>query len=72
MTIVSADCAASKGQNHLKPFTGGDDPDLILWQALLHVANHGTEHRTQILRALNDLGVKTAPQDYIFCVYGSS
>ena len=52
-----------------KPFPEGDDKDLILWQVLLHVVNHGTDHRAQLLRALNDLGIKTAPQDYIFYVY---
>jgi uncharacterized damage-inducible protein DinB len=53
-----------------KPFAEGDDKDLILWQVLLHVANHGTDHRAQLLRLLNDLGVKTTYQDYIFYVYG--
>lgn len=52
-----------------KPFAAGEDKDLILWQVLLHVANHGTDHRAQILRLLNDLGAKTGPQDYIFYVY---
>ncbi|MEP7286280.1 MAG: DinB family protein [Chloroflexota bacterium] len=52
-----------------KPFPEGEDKDLILWQVLLHVANHGTDHRAQLLRVLNDLGVKTVSQDYIFYVY---
>ena len=52
-----------------KPFAEGEDQDLILWQVLLHVANHGTDHRAQILRLLNDMGVKTISQDYIFYVY---
>jgi uncharacterized damage-inducible protein DinB len=52
-----------------KPFAVGEDKDLILWQVLLHVANHGTDHRAQLLRLLNDLGVKTTSQDYIFYVY---
>ncbi len=52
-----------------KPFPDGEDKDLILWQVLLHVVNHGTDHRAQVLRLLNDLGVKTGPQDYIFYVY---
>lgn len=52
-----------------KPFAEGEDKDLVLWQVLLHVANHGTDHRAQLLRVLSDLGVKTAPQDYIFYVY---
>jgi uncharacterized damage-inducible protein DinB len=52
-----------------KPFAEGEDKDLIVWQVLVHVVNHGTDHRAQLLRLLNDLGVKTAPQDYIFYVY---
>jgi uncharacterized damage-inducible protein DinB len=52
-----------------KLFADGEDKDLILWQVLLHVANHGTDHRAQLLRLLNDLGVKTTSQDYIFYVY---
>ena len=53
-----------------KPFQDGEDPDVILWQALLHVANHGTDHRAQLLRLLHDLGVETDSQDYIFYLYG--
>ena len=52
-----------------KPFAEGEDRELILWQVLLHVANHGTDHRAQLLRVLHDMGVKTGPQDYIFYVY---
>ena len=47
-----------------------EDKDLVVWQVLLHVVNHGTDHRAQILRLLNDLGIKTEYQDYIFYVYG--
>jgi uncharacterized damage-inducible protein DinB len=46
-----------------------EDKDLVVWQVLLHVVNHGTDHRAQLLRLLNDLGVKTSSQDYIFYVY---
>jgi uncharacterized damage-inducible protein DinB len=52
-----------------RPFPEGEDKDLIAWQVLLQVANHGTDHRAQLLRLLNDLGVKTVSQDYIFYVY---
>ncbi len=52
-----------------KPFAEGEDKNLILWQVLLQVGNHGTDHRAQLLRLLNDLGVRTGPQDYIFYVY---
>jgi uncharacterized damage-inducible protein DinB len=46
-----------------------EDKDLIVWQVLLHVVNHGTDHRAQLLRLLHDLGIKTASQDFIFYVY---
>ena len=49
-----------------------EDKDLIVWQVLLHVANHGTDHRAQLLRLLNDLGVKTTSQDYIFYAYANT
>ena len=49
-----------------------EDQDLIVWQVLLHVTNHATDHRAQLLRVLHDLGVETTYQDYIFYVYGHS
>ena len=52
-----------------KPLSG-EDKDLALWQVLLHVVNHGTDHRAQLLRLLNDLGVETGYQDYVFYAYG--
>ena len=53
-----------------KPITDPEeDKELSVWQVLLHVANHGTDHRAQLLRLLHDLGVKTEGQDYIFYVY---
>ena len=53
-----------------KPITEPEeDRDLVVWQVLLHVVNHGTDHRAQLLRLFNDLGVKTTSQDYIFYVY---
>lgn len=52
-----------------KPFADGEDKDLILWQILIHIVNHGTDHRAQLLRMLHDLGAKTVSQDYIFYVY---
>ena len=52
-----------------KPFAEEEDKDLIVWQVLLQVVNHGTDHRAQILRVLHDLGMKTSSQDYIFYVY---
>ena len=36
------------------------------WEALLHIMNHGTDHRAQTLRVLHDLGASTFDQDMIF------
>lgn len=46
-----------------------EDSVLCVWQVLLHVVNHGTDHRAQLLRVLHDLGVETTSQDYIFYAY---
>jgi uncharacterized damage-inducible protein DinB len=46
-----------------------EDRNLMVWQVLIHVVNHGTDHRAQILRLLHDSGIKTTSQDYIFYVY---
>lgn len=46
-----------------------EDRNLMVWQVLIHVINHGTDHRAQILRLLHDLGIQTTSQDYIFYAY---
>ena len=33
------------------------------WQALLHLVNHGTDHRATVLERLHALGVPTFDQD---------
>jgi uncharacterized damage-inducible protein DinB len=47
-----------------QPFLSIDNDPIRLWQVLLHVVNHGTDHRAQLLSLLHSLGVKTFPQDY--------
>ncbi len=37
-----------------------------VWQVLMHVANHGTDHRSQILRILHDFGAPTLEQDLLW------
>jgi len=37
------------------------------WEILLHVANHATDHRAQILAMLNQhFGIETMEQDFLF------
>jgi uncharacterized damage-inducible protein DinB len=37
-----------------------------MWQILVHVANHGTDHRAQTLAMLHQMGAPTVDQDIIF------
>lgn len=46
-----------------------EDENLRVWQVLLQVVNHGTDHRSQIHSLLHQHGIKTVSQDYIFYVY---
>lgn len=36
-----------------------------VWQILMHLANHGTDHRAQVLAMIHSLEGETAPQDVI-------
>ena len=35
------------------------------WQVLLHIINHGTDHRSTILQKLHEFGASTFDQDFI-------
>ena len=39
------------------------------WQILLHLVNHGTDHRATILQKLHELGAPTFPQDFIIWLW---
>jgi len=41
------------------------------WQILLHMANHGTDHRATILQKLTALGAPTFDQDFIVWLWKS-
>lgn len=43
---------------------------LTIWQVLLHIVNHGTDHRAQVLRALHDFGAPTFDQDVVYHFLG--
>ncbi len=57
----------------LKPAfpAGHEDEAFMLWQVLIHVANHGTDHRAQMLAILSAMDVKTDAQDYFFFIKGN-
>lgn len=39
------------------------------WQIIVHVVNHGTDHRAQVLRLLHDYGAPTIEQDMLLNWY---
>ena len=39
------------------------------WEALLHMVNHGTDHRAQILARLHELGAPTLEQDLMLYLW---
>jgi uncharacterized damage-inducible protein DinB len=39
------------------------------WQILLHLVNHGTDHRATVLQQLNEFGAKTFPQDFVIWLW---
>ncbi|MBC7870337.1 MAG: DinB family protein [Chitinophagaceae bacterium] len=53
-----------------QPFLEADEDPIKLWQVLLHVVNHSTDHRAQLLRLLNQAGITTFAQDYAYFIYG--
>ena len=50
----------------------GEDPVDIQnprWQVLLHIINHGTDHRSTVLQRLHEFGAPTFDQDFIMWVW---
>ncbi len=41
------------------------------WQVLVHMVNHGTDHRATVLQKLTALGAPSFGQDYIFWAWES-
>ena len=41
------------------------------WQVLLHIINHGTDHRSTVLQRLHEFGAPTFDQDFIMWLWSS-
>ncbi len=46
--------------------TRGASQERVLWQAMLHVVNHGTHHRAETALLLTSLGHAPRELDYVF------
>jgi len=65
--VHSLDQARLNEMVHWEIRTRGASYDNRRWELLMHVANHATDHRAQILAMLyHHFGVKTIEQDMIF------
>jgi uncharacterized damage-inducible protein DinB len=45
------------------------DIDAPRWTVLLHLVNHGTDHRATVLQRLHELGAPTFDQDFILWLW---
>jgi uncharacterized damage-inducible protein DinB len=50
---------------------GGPPHFMQLWQILIHVVNHGTHHRSELSRMLEDSGHPIAQQDLDFASFAT-
>ena len=50
--------------------TGGEDQRNVLWHLLIHVVNHGTEHRSQVAAELTAYGYSPGDLDVVHFVRG--
>ena len=58
--------------NHLSETDLNENPkdiDAPRWTVLLHLVNHGTDHRSTVLQQLHELGAPTFDQDFILWLW---
>src|SRR4051812_43398235 len=67
--VMARDCLARLTPSDLtrtvRPDFWRDPWSVHLWQGLMQVLNHSTDHRAQLLDAVRELGGPTSEQDYL-------
>ena len=66
--LEALDEATFNGSVQITSKTRGE-ANIPVWQILLHVANHATDHRAQTLRLLAQLGANTFEQDFMIYLW---
>ena len=63
-----SDSPAATGLDRIIRYTDmrGNSHQTALWQIILHVVNHATLHRGQVMAMMRQLGVAPPPTDLIF------
>lgn len=68
-TLTEADLARPVAYEVRRP-QGTVAHTSAVWEILVHVVNHGTDHRSQLLRILHDYGAPTFEQDMVIYWWG--
>ena len=55
--------AARLAQQRIMPWSKPSPRESTVWRILVHVVNHGTDHRAQVLPILHRMGAPTLEQD---------
>lgn len=51
---------------YTETYPDGDTETFILWQMMIHVVNHGTQHRSEVAAMLTDFGHSPGNIDMVF------
>lgn len=69
-TVAAEVTAYAEGLDEAALLSVPEGMPMPVWQTLLHLVNHGTDHRAQVLRALHDLGAPSFEQDLVWYALG--
>lgn len=56
-------------QRRVNPESWENERSVYVWEALVQVANHSTDHRAQIMAMMHQFGVTGVEQDFLFFLH---